>query len=115
MCRPEDDIVSSLLGVVVAPLHRAEADSLEMPGSGAVLIVRVDEGKVADRSGLKAGDIIVSVNDDGLRGFELRNSPYPPKFATITKTPVRVSFNNCSSHEYAVYAIQKTKGSCHTT
>ena len=50
------------LGVQVQSLTDQLADFLRVPGKSGVLVASVSEGSPAQKAGLKAGDVIVSVN-----------------------------------------------------
>jgi serine protease Do len=55
---------SGPLGMAIRPLAPDEAESLGLPRSTqGILVQNVEAGKPAEKAGLRAGDVIVSVND----------------------------------------------------
>jgi serine protease Do len=55
-----------LLGVKVIPLTSQLAETLNVPGSEGVFVTDVIKDTPAAKAGLRAGDVIVSVNDRGI-------------------------------------------------
>lgn len=58
------------LGVRIEPLSADLASALDVPGGEGVMIVQVIDDTPAARAGLKAGDVILSVNDHGVKDTE---------------------------------------------
>ena len=50
-------------GLVVQPVNRSFSRYLNIPFTKGVIIVEVSTGSVADRAGLKVGDVILTVNE----------------------------------------------------
>lgn len=61
----EDGVVErGWLGVSIQPLNDDIADGLGLKSTEGVLVSEVAEGGPADKAGLEAGDVILSVNDE---------------------------------------------------
>jgi len=74
MVRPYD-MRTPVLGINGEDISGALADFFDAPDSAAVLVREVVEGTPADRGGLKAGDVIIKVDDDPVHSLaELRDS-----------------------------------------
>ncbi len=59
----DGEVRRGLLGIVMQDLTRELAEAFDLrPGQGGVLITRVMEGSAADKAGISAGDIVLSVN-----------------------------------------------------
>lgn len=58
------------LGVRIEALSPDLASALDVPGGEGVMVVQVMDDTPAARAGLKAGDVIVSVNDRGVKDTE---------------------------------------------
>ena len=64
-----------LLGVNIAPVTPDIAQALGLPAAGGALVTQVVEGSAADKAGIRAGDVITSVNGQTVRSnTELRNA-----------------------------------------
>tara|TARA_A100001037_G_C15140959_1_gene633686 strand:+ start:2232 stop:3308 length:1077 start_codon:yes stop_codon:yes gene_type:complete len=61
-------------GLVVQPVNRSFSRYLNIPFTKGVIIVEVSTGSVADRAGLKVGDVILTVNEQTVnRPSQIRN------------------------------------------
>ncbi len=64
-----------LLGVNIAPVTPDIAQALGLPAAGGALVTQVVKASAADRAGLRAGDVITTVNDQPVKSnTELRNA-----------------------------------------
>jgi len=64
-----------LLGVNIYSLTPDMAKSLNIANTQGVLVSQVTEGSAADRAGIKAGDVITSINNQSIKSnSELRNA-----------------------------------------
>jgi serine protease Do/serine protease DegQ len=64
-----------LLGVNIAPVTPDIAQALGLPGSGGALVTQVVAGSAAEKAGLRAGDVVTSVNGQAVKSHtELRNA-----------------------------------------
>jgi serine protease Do/serine protease DegQ len=64
-----------LLGVNISPVTPDIAQALGLPAASGALVMQVIEGSAAEKAGIKAGDVITSVNGAAVRSAtELRNS-----------------------------------------
>jgi Do/DeqQ family serine protease len=64
-----------LLGVSIYSLTPDTAKSLDIVGTTGVLVSQVTEGSAAAKAGIKAGDVITSINDQTIKSnSELRNA-----------------------------------------
>jgi Do/DeqQ family serine protease len=64
-----------LLGVNIYSLTPDMAKSLNIPNTQGVLVSQVNEGSAADKAGIKAGDVITSINGQTIKSnSELRNA-----------------------------------------
>ncbi len=64
-----------LLGVNIAPVTPDIAQALGLPAAGGALVTQVVKASAADRAGLRAGDVITTVNGQGVKSnTELRNA-----------------------------------------
>jgi Do/DeqQ family serine protease len=64
-----------LLGVNIYSLTPDMAKSLNIPSTQGVLVSQVNEGSAADKAGIKAGDVITSINGQTIKSnSELRNA-----------------------------------------
>jgi S1-C subfamily serine protease len=64
-----------LLGVNIYSLTPDMAKSLNITNTQGVLVSQVTEGSAADKAGIKAGDVIVSINNQTIKSnSELRNA-----------------------------------------
>lgn len=61
-------VVRGWLGVQIQPVTRDIAESVNLPGSGGVIVTVPQEGSPAAAVGIRSGDIIVSVNDEKITG-----------------------------------------------
>jgi len=69
------EVRRGLLGVQIVTLTPDVANSLGIEGTKGALVSQVVEGSAADKAGIKAGDVITSVNGDAVEtGAELRNA-----------------------------------------
>jgi Do/DeqQ family serine protease len=63
-----------LLGVSIYSLTPDMAKSLNIPNTQGVLVSQVNEGSAAEKAGIKAGDVITSINGQTIKSnSELRN------------------------------------------
>ena len=64
-----------LLGVNIYSLTPDMAKSLNIPNTQGVLVSQVNEGSAAEKAGIKAGDVITSINGQTIKSnSELRNA-----------------------------------------
>jgi Do/DeqQ family serine protease len=64
-----------LLGVNIAPVTPDIAQALGLPAAGGALVTQVVTGSAADKAGLRAGDVVTSVNGQAVKSHtELRNA-----------------------------------------
>jgi len=64
-----------LLGVNIYSLTPDMAKSLNLPNTQGVLVSQVNEGSAAEKAGIKAGDVITSINGQTIKSnSELRNA-----------------------------------------
>jgi serine protease Do/serine protease DegQ len=64
-----------LLGVNIYTLTPDTAKSLDIPNTQGVLVSQVSEGSAAEKAGIKAGDVITSINGQTIKSnSELRNA-----------------------------------------
>jgi Do/DeqQ family serine protease len=64
-----------LLGVNIYSLTPDMAKSLNIPNTQGVLVSQVTEGSAAEKAGIKAGDVITSINNQSIKSnSELRNA-----------------------------------------
>jgi Do/DeqQ family serine protease len=64
-----------LLGVNIYSLTPDMAKSLNIPNTQGVLVSQVTEGSAAEKAGIKAGDVITSINNQTIKSnSELRNA-----------------------------------------
>src|SRR5688572_23335706 len=69
------EVKRGLLGVSIYSLTPDMAKSLNLPSTQGVLVSQVSEGSAADRAGIKAGDVIISINNQPIKSnSELRNA-----------------------------------------
>jgi Do/DeqQ family serine protease len=69
------EVKRGLLGVSIYSLTPDMAKSLNLPSTQGVLVSQVSEGSAADRAGIKAGDVITSINNQPIKSnSELRNA-----------------------------------------
>ena len=68
------EVRRGVLGVSIATLTPDVAKSLGVEETGGVLVSQVAEGSAADKAGIKAGDVVTSINNKAVRNAgELRN------------------------------------------
>jgi len=64
-----------LLGVSIAPVTPDIAQALGLPAAGGALVTQVVKASAADRAGLRAGDVVTTVNGQPVKSnTELRNA-----------------------------------------
>jgi Do/DeqQ family serine protease len=64
-----------LLGVNIAPVTPDIAQALGLPSAGGALVTQVVKASAADRAGIRAGDVITTVNGQAVKSnTELRNA-----------------------------------------
>src|SRR6187397_662988 len=64
-----------LLGVNIYSLTPDMAKSLNLPNTQGVLVSQVSEGSAAEKAGIRPGDVITSINGQGIKSnSELRNA-----------------------------------------
>ena len=64
-----------LLGVNIAPVTPDIAQALGLPAAGGALVTQVVKASAADRAGIRAGDVITTVNGQAVKSnTELRNA-----------------------------------------
>jgi Do/DeqQ family serine protease len=64
-----------LLGVNIAPVTPDIAQALGLPAAGGALVTQVVKGSAADKAGIRAGDVITTVNGQPVKSnTELRNA-----------------------------------------
>ncbi|MCU0761328.1 MAG: DegQ family serine endoprotease [Steroidobacteraceae bacterium] len=64
-----------LLGVNIAPVTPDIAQALGLPSAGGALVTQVVKDSAADKAGIRAGDVITSVNGQSVKSnTELRNA-----------------------------------------
>jgi Do/DeqQ family serine protease len=64
-----------LLGVNIAPVTPDIAQALGLPAAGGALVTQVVKASAADRAGLRAGDVITTLNGQAVKSnTELRNA-----------------------------------------
>jgi serine protease Do/serine protease DegQ len=64
-----------LLGVNIAPVTPDIAQALGLPAAGGALVTQVVKASAADRAGIRAGDVITTVNGTAVKSnTELRNA-----------------------------------------
>ncbi len=64
-----------LLGVNIAPVTPDIAQALGLPNAGGALVTQVVSGSAAEKAGLRAGDVVTSVNGQPVKSHtELRNA-----------------------------------------
>src|SRR5688572_26262996 len=69
------EVKRGLLGVSIYSLTPDTAKALNLPSTQGVLVSQVSEGSAADRAGIKAGDVITSINNQPIKSnSELRNA-----------------------------------------
>ncbi|BCG62763.1 MAG: serine protease DegQ [Methyloprofundus sp.] len=62
------EIKRGLLGVQIQDLSPDLADAMDLKGTQGALVSRVTPNSAADKAGIKAGDVIVAVNDKKISG-----------------------------------------------
>lgn len=63
-----------LLGIFVQHLTPELADAFDISGTKGALITQINSGSPADEAGLKAGDVIISINDEPVQfASQVRN------------------------------------------
>lgn len=63
-------VIRGWVGIEPDELSRAEAEALGLDGSAGILLTGVVEGGPAAESGLRRGDVILSINDETIRNAQ---------------------------------------------
>lgn len=84
---------NTLSGMDVQELSKQLADYFESPNHHGVLVTDVDDGSEAEKAGVKAGDVIVKVNDETVRNLD----------------DLRDGLNDTKDHEANLTVIRKGK------
>lgn len=68
------EVRRGMLGVIIQDLTPEIADAMNLKGRSGAIITRVQEDSPADKAGIKAGDVLVGLNDKPLKNStDLRN------------------------------------------
>jgi S1-C subfamily serine protease len=68
------EVRRGMLGVIIQDLTPEIADAMNLKGHSGAIITRVQEDSPADKAGIKAGDVLVGLNDKPLKSStDLRN------------------------------------------
>ncbi|MDH5346115.1 MAG: PDZ domain-containing protein, partial [Gammaproteobacteria bacterium] len=60
-------VIRGYVGIIPEQLSRAEANALGISANLGILLSRIVEDSPAERAGLQAGDIILSINNEEIR------------------------------------------------